>query len=353
MPFSIALVMIVRNESRCLERCLRSAAPHVSDMLVLDTGSTDDTLAIARRCGARVAHFGWIDDFSAARNHALALTDAPWRLVLDADEWLIGGHDGLADLRALSPDFIGMVSVVSQVSDARGELQQAPSWLPRLLPRGVVYEGRIHEQPVSGLARRRLSLEVGHDGYLPEQRAVKQGRNRRMLQRAVAESPGDAYLIYQLGKDHEVHGDYDAALPCYQLAYRGVGETASWRHDLVLRLLFTLKKVGCFDAGLEMAAREQRRWVHSPDFHFTLGDLLLDAALATPARAAEWLPQIEAAWLKAVAIGERPDLPDSLRGRGSYLAAHNLAAFHTSLGHREEAQAWRAKADRWRADAAL
>ena len=60
-------------------------------MVVLDTGSVDDTPEIAARCGARVAHFTWIDDFSAARNAALALTDADWCLVLDADEWLVDG----------------------------------------------------------------------------------------------------------------------------------------------------------------------------------------------------------------------------------------------------------------------
>src|SRR6185369_17370590 len=79
---ALALVMIVRNEARCLERCLASARPWVDEMVVLDTGSTDATPAIAARCGARVAHAEWRDDFSVARNQTLALTAAPWRLVL-------------------------------------------------------------------------------------------------------------------------------------------------------------------------------------------------------------------------------------------------------------------------------
>ncbi len=87
----IALVMIVRNEARCLARCLDSVRAHVDEMLVLDTGSTDDTVAIAERSGARVARFDWIDDFAAARNAALGWVDAPWRLVHDADEWMATG----------------------------------------------------------------------------------------------------------------------------------------------------------------------------------------------------------------------------------------------------------------------
>ena len=96
----IALVMIVRDEARCLERCLASARPWVDEMVVLDTGSRDGTPEIASAMGARVSHFEWCDDFAAARNAALALTDAAWRLVLDADEWITQGGDCLAALRA-------------------------------------------------------------------------------------------------------------------------------------------------------------------------------------------------------------------------------------------------------------
>ena len=62
----LALVMIVRDESRCLARCLESVRPHVDRMIVLDTGSTDDTVEIARRCGAIVHHYAWTHDFAAA-----------------------------------------------------------------------------------------------------------------------------------------------------------------------------------------------------------------------------------------------------------------------------------------------
>ena len=345
---TIALVMIVRNEARCLARCLDSARAYVDDMLVLDTGSTDGTPDIARRCGARVAHFDWLHDFSAARNAALAQVDAAWRLVLDADEWIASGADALSALRHQPPPFLGLVCVDSQVCDEHGQTQQAPSWLPRVLPRGVHYTGRIHEQPDSTLPRQRLGLVIGHDGYLPAQQDTKAGRNRALLQTALAEHPGDRYLSYQLGKDHEVHGEYAQALPCYQAAWSNADATAAWRHDLLLRLMYTLKKLGHFEAALALAERERAQWQHSPDYHFTLGDVLLDAALARPARAAEWLPLIEQAWLRAVEIGERPDLPDSLRGRGSYLAAHNLAAFHTSLGQQSLAATWRERARLWR-----
>ena len=84
----INLVMIVRNEERSLERCLRTVEGLVDKKIVIDTGSTDRTVEIARAMGAEVHSFLWRDDFSAARNFALAQSDGDWNLILDGDEYL-------------------------------------------------------------------------------------------------------------------------------------------------------------------------------------------------------------------------------------------------------------------------
>jgi hypothetical protein len=336
--------MIVRDEERSLERCLESARASVDEIVVVDTGSSDATPEIARRLGARVATFAWCDDFSAARNAALALAEAPWRLVLDADEWIVAGAGSLASLRGLAPEFIGQISVASAFDDARGGVGYAPSWLPRLLPRGVRYTGRVHEQPESMLPRRRLELVAAHDGYLDAHKASKAGRNERLLTLALGETPDDAYLHYQLGKDRELRSHFATALPHYERALAGADAAAAWRHDLVLRTMFTFKKLGRFEAGLALAEEEMPRWQASPDFFFTLGDLLLDFAVAAPARAAELLPMIEASWLRALEIGEQPQLSDTVRGRGSFLAAHNLAVLCDGRGDPAAASQWRERA---------
>ena len=109
----------------------------------------------------------------------------------------------------------------------------------------------------------------------------------------------------------------------------------------MLRRLFTLKKLMRFDAAVALAEQEMPRWPDSPDFFFTLGDVLLDWAASAPARAGELLPMIEASWLRAIEIGEQPQLQDSVRGRGSYLAAHNLGLLHAELGDPALAAVWR------------
>ena len=347
----IGLVMIARDEARCIERCLRSAAGVVDAMWVLDTGSVDDTPAIARRCGAEVAHWPWRDDFAAARNAALERCGSDWRLVLDADEWIGGGAEALQGWCRDPAARIGLLRVTSLIDGGAAGMQHAPSWLPRLLPRGVSYQGRVHEQPVSALPRQRLPLQLLHDGYLPAQMARKDGRNRELLQRALRHDGPDPYLLYQLGKDHEVHGRFAEAEPCYAQAMAAADARASWRHDLVLRRLFTLKKLGRFEPALALAEAEAPHWGASPDFHFALGDLLLDWAVAQPRQAPSLLPRVEASWRRALAIGENPALPDTVRGRGSFLAAQNLAALHDGLGDAATARVWREQAARMRADA--
>ncbi|MGZ5712611.1 MAG: glycosyltransferase [Caldimonas sp.] len=335
-----ALVMIVRDEARCIERCLASARPWVDELRVLDTGSTDATIDIAQRLGARVDSYPWNDDFAAARNAALAHVDADWCLVLDADEWIVEGGECLRRLRHRGADRVGLIRVASAYDSVGGEPGEAPSWLPRVLPRGVRYAGRIHEQPVSQLPRERLPLVVGHDGYLDAHAARKRGRNQKLLALALAADPADAYLHSQAGKDFEVQGRFEAAAPHYRQALDLAGASASWRHDLVVRTLFTLKKLARFEAAVELAEREMGRWSDSPDFFFTLGDLLLDWAAACPARAGGLLPMIESSWLRALEIGERPELADTVSGRGSFLAAHNLGVFHASLGDAAKATHW-------------
>jgi hypothetical protein len=325
----VGLVMIVRNEARCLARCLQSAQAWVDEIIVLDTGSMDETVAIAQAHGARVGHFTWVDDFSAARNAALALSRADWNLVLDADEVLAHGGNALAALKRQAPTFLGSVEVLSDYATAGG-IAQAGSWLPRVLPRGVRYEGRIHEQPVFSGERRPLAVQIAHDGYLPEFMASKGSRNLHLLQTALREHPHDAYLHYQLGKDHEVHDRFEAACAAYEQAQRLLGpqaaRTPAWRHDLVLRQIFSLKASRQVQHAIDLAQTEMAHWPDSPDFYFVLGDVLLDHALQAPEQAAELVPMIAGCWEQCLAIGENTSLEGAVPGRGSTLPERQLQA---------------------------
>ena len=340
-PFRISLAMIVRDEARCIQRCLDSVRGVVDEMIVLDTGSTDDTVALAQAAGAEVHHFTWVDDFAAARNAALELCTGDWRLVMDADECLAEGADVLRGLRSEPPDFVGVLEVESETNDGQvGSIVQA-----RLLTAEVRYEGRVHEQPVHDLTHRRLPVRLAHDGYLPEQLQRKSGRNRRLLHAALRKDPHNAYLRYQLGKDHEAAGEHDDAVAAYSLAYRSTaaaGPSAPpWRHELVVRYLSVLGHAGRTQEAVDVANDEMPHWQGSADFWFELGHVLLKHALAHPADAGDLLPLIESSWVRCLELGDTLHLPGGIRGKGSHLAAQNLVMFYEVQGDARNAARYR------------
>lgn len=335
----LALIMIARDEADTIARCLDSARGVVDEMIVLDTGSSDATVEIARAHGAQVHHFDWVDDFSAARNAALALSSSAWNLVLDADEWIDGTRAEL-DAVLAGPPLIGLLPISSEF-DLAGRVERATSYIPRLLPRDVRYAGRIHEQPQSTLPRQRLALAVHHDGYRQAVLARKHGRNEALLLRALEEHPEEPYLLYQLGKNHETGGDFAGAVPSYRQALALSDHDAAFRHDLVVRAIYTMKKAQLHQEGIALADAEMPNWQQSPDYYFALGDLLLDWTTLNPEAADELLPMVEASFQRCLEIGDQPQLDGSVHGRGSHLAAHNLAVLYEGLGNIPRAEAYR------------
>lgn len=327
----LAAVLIVRNEARCIVRCLESVQPWVDRIVVLDTGSDDETVKLAAGCGAEVHHLVWPDDFAAARNHALDLAAADWNLILDADEWLADGGETLRGWCA-GPPRLGRVAVHSTFDAEHGETGEDVSWITRLLPSGARFEGRIHEQVVSALPRELTALHLGHDGYLDSQMVTKRDRNRPLLLRELQDRPEDPYLLYQLGKDAEGRGAYPEAADFYACAFARTQAGDTWFHDLLVRRLHVLGQAGQVEAALDLAGEHIETQPDSPDFFFTVGNLLLDRAMSDPAEAVgHWIPLAVTAWERCLEIGERPDLEGSVRGRGSHLAQHNLDVMRSQL----------------------
>jgi len=326
-PSSLAAVLIVRDEARCIARCLDSVRPWVDRIVVLDTGSRDDTIAIARRCGAEVHKRGWPDSFAAARNASLVLADADWNLIIDADEWIDQGGELLRNW-CVGPPRLGRLWQVSAASTGTVTRNR----VTRLLPRGARYTGRVHEQVESDLPRETIDVAFGHDGYAETQLARKHDRNHRLLLADLGEAPDDPYIHYQLGKDAQMRGDQRAASDYFATALALSPADANWRHEMVACQLHALAKSGQLDEAIDFAEDQRGRWGHSPDFHFVLGDVLLDCAMADPADAVgHWLPHACASWERCLAIGERPDLEGSVSGRGSHLARHNLDLVRAQL----------------------
>ena len=119
LPLSVC--MIGRNESQHLPKALASVKGFAAEIVVVDTGSTDDTVSIATEMGAKVLHFAWIDDFAAARNAALEAATQPWILSLDADQ-------------RLDSDSTGALATALQRSDCMAQVVTIDLYGPSTLP---------------------------------------------------------------------------------------------------------------------------------------------------------------------------------------------------------------------------
>lgn len=211
----IAAALIVRNESRFIRDCLVSLTGHVDDIIVIDTGSDDDTIAIVNEFPARLGHFTWCDDFSAARNHALDQVAHEWVLYIDADE------------RLLLPDPGAFRQCLADASKAAWKLRLHPrlGWTAyselRIFrnDKRIRFEGEIHERVHVGVNRvcREDGQSIGlasaglqHVGYEDDQ-SHKLPRNIPLLQAYLAREPSRIYCWWHLGEQYRLQADNEAA----------------------------------------------------------------------------------------------------------------------------------------------
>ena len=149
-----------------------------------------------------------------------------------------------------------------------------------------------------------------------------------------------------MGKDHAAYDEHPQAADAFLRAEAGTTPAAAaapWHTDMTTCALHALKRAGRHEEAVAFADRHLHACSDSPDFYFALGDLLLDMAAERPADVERLLPMAQAAWQRCLEIGERPDQHGSVAGRGSHLAAHNLAVVCSGLGLTAEAAHWCAR----------
>ena len=279
----VSLTMIVRDEEGNLPACLSSVAGLVDEIVVVDTGSSDGTPAVAQSFGARVFDFPWCDDFAAARNEALKHASGDWAFWLDADDRLDDENQTM--LRALF-DGLGLdlaVWLLRCVSATPRDDGPAPMHeqgrLFRRDPR-VRWEYRVHEQIVPAIQRlggatHRSDVIVQHVGYRDARlRRAKLARDLRLLNMELADRPDDPLVLYHLGYNHWLSGNATSALPSLQRCRQVAPPALAIVTKLYSLLARCLRQMGSGDEALFVCQEGLARYHNHAELLFHQGQLL-------------------------------------------------------------------------------
>lgn len=276
LPEGISLCMIVKNEERFLKECLESVKDVVDEINIVDTGSTDRTVEIARSYGAKIEFREWRNDFSWARNEALEMATRRWTLILDADEELERESFGLVNsLRTTPAGMTGVyVNIVNVISDSAG-MGTMSHRLIRLFPTNklIRYKGVIHEtihDIRDGQMPSVLSpITILHKGYTAEMLSAreKDSRNKPLVDRAYEENGDDTFSLFNFGNTAICAGNVDVGIEVlermlatatrvsafFPLAYLMLGQTytvSRGEPEKALEILDTGLEKFPLDAGL-------------------------------------------------------------------------------------------------------
>ncbi len=333
----LSLCMIVRDEEEMLPRCLAAAAPAVDEIVIVDTGSTDRTIEIAKSFGARVIEREWTGSFSEARNASFDAATGDWIIYLDADEVLIS--EDVDRLRGLTGRvwreafYLVETSFTGESGDGMAVTHNAMRVF-RNRP-GYRFEGRLHEQIAHTLPTyvagrlERTSIRVEHYGYLGAVRDAKEKsrRNIELLRAQAAEGPADAFLHFNLGTEYVAAGDSVAALTELERAWKLIKESGEEYRDytpsLLVRLVGALRACGRASESVSLADEGLELFPGFTDLVFAKG-----LALVALGREADAV----AAWELCIEMGDGPALYGSAVGWGTFMPRVVLAELHAKRG---------------------
>ena len=222
---SLSLCMIVKNEADCLARCIESLQSIPDEMIIVDTGSTDNTVEVAKKYGAIIKTYEWNNNFAQARNYALSFASKEWILVLDADEYLrpedYNLFVSLLNAEGIDSYYIKTLNFTEPNNPASCMINLNHRLFKN--HKGFHYVGAIHEQLISDekVISKTTDLGFYHTGYLKEvvKSKNKPKRNSQILQSILDEDPNNSFHQFNLANEMFQLEKYEEAIELYNQAY--------------------------------------------------------------------------------------------------------------------------------------
>lgn len=326
----ISLCMIVKNEAENLSSCLSSAATFVNEIVIVDTGSIDNTKEIAKKFTDKIYDFKWCDDFSKARNFSIENASNDWILILDADE-VIKKFDGKRIFEFINDhknfNTVGRIEIMNFLENDKKVTER----VSRLFNKNYFYyEGIIHEQIIAlnGATHNSIpvNIKVDHLGYTKElvEKRDKTNRNIKLLKKAIENSSEDSYYHYQIGKTYYLGKQYVKARYSFQRAIKYMdGTNYYYSEDLIESYGYSLINTENFSKALELEEYDTS-YGYSADFKFLMGLIYMNNG--------KFENSIEA-FFKCTNMKESKG-----EGVNSYLAYYNIGVIYECLGLNDKAE---------------
>jgi O-antigen biosynthesis protein len=342
----LSLCMIVRDNAGTILPCLESIRPWVDEMVVVDTGSTDETPQIVERLGGRLFHFPWCDDFSAARNESLRHARGEWLFWMDSDDTIDPACG--RGLRALAygtvdPSVLGFVVQVHCPGNSDDGVSDVTAVDHVKLIRNrpdLRFEGRIHEQILPAI--RRAGGEVAWTDYFvvhsgsdrsPEAQERKRKRDFHLLQLELAERPDHTFTLFNLGMTAADAGKYEEAADYLRRSVAAAAPNESHLRKAYALLVYAQMQLKRVSEAEEICRRARTLFPEDAELRFRQGVLLHDLGR---------FGEAERAYRDVLENREERHFSSVDQGLKGYKARQNLAVVYSDQGKLAEAEEqWR------------
>lgn len=326
----ISVCIIAKNEEQYIEECLRRLSVYDWEIIVVDTGSTDQTVEIALKYTSNVFYFDWINDFSAARNYSISKASNDYILIVDCDEYLESDTETKHIIQSLTTliekQQVGLIHLYSPTNVLTTSETQSTiihDHIARFFHKKFIqYQGSIHEQLVSFNGKKltfiSIPLTFYHTGYSTlDIKKTKTERNIPLLKAALETNSSDPYLLFQLGQSYFGLNEYQNALPYFERALLlDVNEQEEYVQTLVESYGYCLLYLQQYSRALELEGIYPI-FSKRADFVFLMGLIYMNNAMFEYA--------IDT-FLKATTISTY-----SVEGVNSYSAYYNIGVIYECM----------------------
>jgi tetratricopeptide (TPR) repeat protein len=328
--------MIVKNESKNIGRCLGSIAHAADEIIVVDTGSTDNTKEIAKQYGAKVYDFKWVDDFSKARNYSISKASSHWILILDGDdEFEKEDTDKLLNIINNSTEGdIFVFNTICYIGDTPG-IEKIMNVNIRLLKNSpdIRYQGRIHEGIMpqdKNIITKFADIRVYHYGYLNScvKEQNKRERNMRILKKELKKNPNSPYWLFCIGNEYFALNQLDKSLECFLSSYEKGNIQDIYMPKVLIRIIMIYDALGKSDEALKYIDITLGHYPQYTDVEFIRANIYKKLGNVTKA-----IRSFE----QCLKLGEPPSTLNFLIGVGSYKSYYELGNIFYELNDYEEA----------------